>query len=165
MGAMADRIDAIHVHASAPAGGVHAELRGRDGLDVYFSSGFYRQTDERELEFRLTGVARLLWAEHERAYRQAVANFVLYPGDPPAESVADVQFYEERDSLLATGRSDDERISVSVRGMRDWQVRIAPGTVRTLDEATFLAGARQAAIRLLSDQARQMIQLKVRVYG
>jgi hypothetical protein len=96
MGAMADLIEAIHVHA---------ELRGSAGIDVYCSSGFYQQTSEHELERRLTALARLLWTERERAYRQAVAEFV------------------------------------------------------------FLAGLRQAAARMIDDQARQMIQLKGQVYG
>jgi hypothetical protein len=165
MGEMADRIHAIHVHASAPGGGVHAEMRGYDGVEVYFSSGFYEQTDERELEHRLAGLARLLRTARERAYREAIAEFSTYPGDPPPESDEDVRFYEEREQLVATGRSDDDRITVSVRGMTQWRVRLAGDTVRALDERAFCAGVRQAALRMLADQAQQMIELKGRVYA
>jgi hypothetical protein len=165
MGEMADRIQAIHGHASAPGGGVHAEIRGYDGVEVYFSAGFYEQTGDRELEHRLEGLARLLWTARERAYREAIAELSPYPGDPPAESDEDVRFYAERDELVATGRSDDDRITVSVRGMTQWRVRLAGDAVRALDERAFCAGVRQAALRLLADQAQQMMQLKGRVYG
>jgi hypothetical protein len=163
MGAMADRINGIHVHASAPGGGVHGELRGYAEVEIYFSSGFYGQTSERELERRLEGLARLLWTTRARAYRDVMTEFTAFPDDPEPESDEDVRFYEERDQLLAVGRSDDDRIVVSVRGMQQWRVRLADDTLRALDERSFISCLRTAATRMINDQAQQMIQLKGRV--
>ncbi|WP_422771858.1 hypothetical protein ACN28C_01680 [Plantactinospora sp. WMMC1484] len=163
MGAMADRINAIHVHASAPGGGVHGEVRGHDGVEIYFSSGYYDQANERQLERQLEGLARLLWTARERAVQASMAAFNVYP-DESISSYEDEKFHEERAQLLAVGRSDDDRITISVRGMQEWRVQVAAGTLEALSERSFLAGLQAAAHRLISDQLQQVNQLKVRVY-
>jgi hypothetical protein len=161
---MADRVEAIHVAASAPSGGVYGEVRGYNQLDIYFSSDFYERSGEAELARRLESLARLLWVEHRRAYEAAVADFKLYPGDRPIESDDDERFLNERAELVATGSSNDGRISVSVRGMRDWHVGIADGTVAQLREAEFLAGLRQAADRMMAHQSAGIAGLRGRIF-
>jgi hypothetical protein len=163
MGAMAERVDAIHVHASAPGGGVHGEVRGHNGVDIYLSSGYYDQANERQLERQLENVARLLWTARERALRDRMAEFDAYP-DESISSYEDERFHEERAQIVAVGRSDDDRIVISVRGMREWQVRLADGTLQALSERSFLAGLQVVASRLINDQLQQVNQLKVRVY-
>jgi hypothetical protein len=163
MGELADRLGALRVSASAPGGGIHADLRGYSDVDMYFSSGFYEQTSERELEHRLESLARLLWAAQVRAQSEVRSRLGAHPPDDPA-TVQDQIFAEERERLVAVGRSDDGRITVSVQGMRQWRIQLADDTVRSLDERSFLAAVRVVASRLVADQARQMIQLKGRVY-
>ncbi|AVT36670.1 hypothetical protein [Plantactinospora sp. BB1] len=163
MGEMADRINAIHVHASAPGGGVHGEVRGHNGVEIYFSSGYYEQANERQLERQLEGLARLLWTARERAHRASMAEFNIYP-DESISSYEDERFHEERAQVVAIGRSDDDRIVVSVRGMQEWRIQLAAGTLQALDERSFLAGLQVAVTRLISDQLQQVNQLKVRVY-
>jgi hypothetical protein len=49
--------------------------------------------------------------------------------------------------------------------MRSWQVRIAPGTLRALDERQFIAGFGEAAQALIRDQFAGIRVLKNNVYG
>jgi hypothetical protein len=148
------------VYATAPGGGVHGELRGRDKVEIYFSTGSYEHSSETELERRLEGLARLLWAASERARRNlrpAVAHGAQ-------ETDQDRRFLEERDALVAEGRSDDDRIVVTVQGMRLWRVRIADDTLRALRERDFCAGLQVAASRLITSQLAQVIRLRGRIY-
>ncbi|MFD0972029.1 hypothetical protein [Plantactinospora endophytica] len=160
---MADRINAIHVHASAPGGGVHGEVRGHSGVEIYFSSGYYDQANERQLERQLESLARLLWTARERALRTSMEELNVY-SDESILSYEDETFHEERAQMIAAGQSDDDRISVSVRGMQEWRVQLAAGTLDALNERSFLAGLQIAASRLIDDQLQQINQLKVRVY-
>jgi hypothetical protein len=152
--------DEIHVYATAPGGGVHGEIRGRDTVEIYFSTGSYQHSSETELERRLEGLGRLLWAASERARR----NLRPDVAHGARESDRDRRFLEERDALIAEGRSDDDRIVVTVRGMRQWRVRIADDTLRVLRERDFCAGVQVAASRLIASQLTQVIQLRGRIY-
>ncbi|MFC4065206.1 hypothetical protein [Actinoplanes subglobosus] len=150
----------IHVYATAPGGGVHGEIRGRDRVDVYFSTGTYDRSSETELERRLEGLARLLWAASERARRSRHPE-VAGGG---RETDRDRLFFEQRDALTAEGRSDDDRITITVQGMRRWRVRIADDTLRAVRERDFCAAVQVAASRLIADQLAQVIQLRGRIY-
>ncbi|GAA5179526.1 hypothetical protein GCM10023322_09740 [Rugosimonospora acidiphila] len=57
------------------------------------------------------------------------------------------------------------RITISVRGMQSWRMRIAPGTVRTLNEAQFAQQFREAATALIRDQFAGIRALRNRIYG
>ncbi|BCY11933.1 hypothetical protein [Actinoplanes sp. L3-i22] len=163
MGELSARLDRVLVHASAPGGGVHGEIRGRGDVDIHFSSGFYGSVADSELERRLGQIAQLLWVEYlreQRAIRSELGIFE-FVDDP----VRDTRFTCERDRITATGQSDDGRISVSTEGMRRWRVSVADGTVRLLSEHDFRAGLRTAVVCLIADQSRQIIELKGRVYG
>lgn len=67
-------------------------------------------------------------------------------------------------ALRARGESADGRVQVETRGMREWTVRIQPGTLRTLDEAEFAAAVREAAAGLIVDQREQIRDIAVRAY-
>ncbi len=162
MGVLIDRLDGVVVHASAPGGGVHGEIRGRADIAVYFSSSFYGQVSESELERRLEQLARLLWAA--LAGRQKAIRAELGIHDIDDDPVRDRVFAQERDRITAAGRSDDGRVSVAVEGMRRWRFVLADDTVRILSERDFLAGLRAAINRLIEHQAQQIMQLKGRVY-
>lgn len=159
MTAFADRLDAMVVSASAPGGGVHGELRG-SRAGVYFSSGYYEQASEQELAGRLEQLARLLWAERTRFYRQAVQDAGGWIADDDTPD-----FLEERTRLTATGASPDGRITVTVRGMTTWTVKIADGTLRALDESAFEQALAVAVARLTSDQNHKIAELRGRAYG
>ncbi|ASW55514.1 hypothetical protein [Plantactinospora sp. KBS50] len=76
-----------------------------------------------------------------------------------------MDYDQQRRDLVAQGRSNCGRIAISVRGMQSWLVRIAPGTVRQLDEEQFAARLREAAGELIRDQFAGIRVLKSRIYG
>ncbi|MEV0895626.1 hypothetical protein [Actinoplanes sp. NPDC049802] len=129
-------------------------------VEIYFSSGYYDHTSEADLEHRLGSLLRSLWADFEEARRRVSQ---VYPDDSEL-SDADRRFFEERDALVAEGRSDDGRITITAQGMQPWRVHIAEDTIRALREAEFCAGVRVAAKRLIKDRLAQAIQLRGRIY-
>ena len=157
----------MRVRVATPDGAIEAELSGRNDVRLSFRPGFYERCTERDLERRLAGVAALLWARRMRAYYEALSEAYGAPvtGEDAAAGPRDVRYRELRAGLVARGRSADGRIAVSVRGMRDWDIRIRDGTLRALDEHAFLAAAGEAAGELIRDQFARIARLKGTVYG
>src|SRR5690349_20523264 len=87
------------------------------------------------------------------------------PEESPAIGRQDKAYASQRQELVAEGRSADGRITITVRGMRSWRVRITPGTLRTLDERQFSAGFGEAAHALIRDQFTGIRTLKNHGYG
>jgi hypothetical protein len=167
VGVLADRLDSMHVHAATPDGAISADLNGRTDVSLSFARGYYDQCSERDLERRLTAVAILLWVGRMRALYAALSEAYkqTITGEDRPISPRDVEYAELRDALVARGRSADSRITVSVRGMREWSIRVKDGTVREIDERAFAAAAGEAAADLIRDQFAQIALLKNRVYG
>jgi hypothetical protein len=168
MSDLIDRLRALHLHASAPSGGVHAELLGDTEITVYLSTGFYRETTETEIARRLEQLGKLLWAQRMRAYREVAevpgGGLLLADPDPDVDR-RDARFVDERGSLVAQGFSPDGHVTIEVRGMSEWTVSLTPGTLRMLDEATFTRAVEIAAARMINDQFMKTLQLKAQVYG
>ncbi|GAA4604153.1 hypothetical protein GCM10023107_66880 [Actinoplanes octamycinicus] len=160
---MIDRCDTMAVHASAPAGGVHGEARWPGKVEISFSSGCYGQISDSEVERRLAQVIQLLWTRYLERQRAVRAEFGVHEieDDPVRDNV----FRADRDRIVAVGQSDDGRVVVSAEGIHRWRVVVADGTVRVLTERDFRAAVNTAVMRLVADQARQVLELKGRVYG
>jgi hypothetical protein len=162
-----ERVANMTVRVSSPNGGIFARLDGRESVQLSFAPGYYERAAEHDLESQLTQVARLLWTSRMRAYNAIIADeyqesLII---DPKPQSQLDREFYDQRDNLLAVGRSADGRIEVSVRGMRDWKVRLAPGTAGVLSEEDFARAAATAATQLISDQRDKVRELKIEIFA
>lgn len=157
----------MRVRAATPDGAIEAELSGRTEVRFSFRPGYYERCTERDLERRLAGIAAVLWARRTRAYQEALSEAFEQPitGEDPPAGPRDLHYREMRDELVAHGRSADGRIAASVRGMRDWDVRIQDGTLRALDERAFRTAAAEVAGELIRDQFAQIARLKNMVYG
>jgi hypothetical protein len=164
VGELADRLDALRVRAALPDGSLTAELTGRD--DVTLTIRDYAQLTEPDLSRRLAQLARLLWARRMAEYFRVRSDVTGQPvtHESPALGRQDREFQAARDDLHAHGQSADGRIQVEARGMREWTVRIQPGTLRTLDETEFVAAVREAAAALIADQREQIRDIAVRTY-
>ncbi|GID91351.1 hypothetical protein ACFQFC_10855 [Amorphoplanes digitatis] len=167
MGEFADRIDTMLVRASTPDGAIAGELRDRDRLTLTFRQGWYDLCDDHDLERRLAVLANLLWVSRTREYWRAFSDVTgqTVTGEDRPISARDVDWRAERDELVARGYSADGRISVKAVGMRQWEVHIAPGTVRGLSEHEFAAAAAQAAGELINHQFAQIAALSNKYYG
>lgn len=86
-------------------------------------------------------------------------------GESRAVSPRDHEYHSARDELVAEGRSSDGAVEIAVRGMREWTVRIADGTLRRLNEQEFAPRFAEAAAELIRDQSTKIRALKNRIYG
>jgi len=163
---ISERVDGMVVRATSPNGSITATVRGMDAIEVSFAPGFYQRASEQEMETQLAQVARLLWANRMREY-QAILDDESGGGlivDAPGADRLDDQFYEQRENLVAEGRSADGRVRVTVRGMRDWSVHISPGAIDQMREQEMLSAAVQAAEALIRDQMVKLNELKFAIY-
>jgi hypothetical protein len=164
---LAERLENMRVRVHVPGAGLEGELRGRTGVRISFEPGTYEFRTERDLERHLASLARLLWAGRMKEYYAALSEALgeQISGESPPISLRDQEYDGARDALVAEGRSADGRIYVSVRGMRDWTVRIAENTVRTLREDQFVAAVGEAAAALIQDQFAKIRRLKDEIYA
>ena len=162
MGRLADRLSGVRVRASAPGADIDAELRDRTSITMSFGESVYEFIGKEALERALAALARSLWAGWQRQYLAAIDETDL---NIEANDQHDLNFFAERDTVQAAGTSADGRITITVTGMRNFAVRITPGTTREISEDAFSAGAAQAATRLIHDYTAKVNELKKRYYG
>jgi hypothetical protein len=164
MGNLADELDAIQVSATAPGGGITADLHGDTQLRLRFAPGYYRRASEFEMARQLAALARLLWAARTWEFDTIIgaAGGTRVPAD--RVDGPDRRFQAALDQLVAQAGAADGRITVSVRGMREWTVTITPGTLRTMTEDAFTHPAATAAIALIADQFEKMRLLRRQIY-
>jgi hypothetical protein len=166
MSELSDLLDRMRVRASVARGAITGELHDHDQVDVSFAPGFYDRTTDTALEQHLVSLARLMRAEYVRQYYAAVSTAFgrTITKDPPPIGRQDTDYAAQRQDLAAEGRSSSGRITITVRGMQTWRMRIAPGTVRVLNETQFAAQFREAASAVIRNQFAGIRALKNRIY-
>jgi hypothetical protein len=164
---LADRLDDMRITATVDGGAVTATLTRRTRLHLEFAPGAYRRRSEAQLQRDLAVLASRLWANRMRGYYQALSDITgqHVTGEPPARDDRSRAYRAGRAELIAYGESADGRIRVQVRGMRDWQVTIASGTVRALTEHEFAARVAEVGQALLDDLRTKIRQLKRQAFG
>lgn len=161
MGALADRLDGIRVRVCVPGTEIRAELSERTRIDVSFGEGTYEWLHEGDLQHHLATLARLLVTGWMRDYRAALTANDLLPAPP--EELRNRDYERARDELVASGASGDGRVTVSAIGLRDFTVRIVPGTLRELTEDRFRSCVGEAATAFLADHMNRIHLLKFRL--
>jgi hypothetical protein len=160
---LSERLDRMVIDASSPDGVISAELYDRDQVKLRFAPGRFAWLDERDLEHKLEALGRVVWSRRQREYYAILSdiNETRIDGEPAPVNDGQWEFVQRREQIVASGQSADGRISLSVKGMQHWTVRVQDGTVRELSEDAFAQGVRDAVKQLLDDQARQITELKV----
>lgn len=158
MTAAPEYLETLSAEAETPDGTAFARLRGTSDISVSFVPGYYAQTTEARLADKLTQLGRLLWVARMRAYYRLKSDLldreIRGEGRPRNERQAARR--EARDSIVASGRSDDGRVELSAVGLLNWSATVAPGTVRQVSEEAFTAACAQAAERLVEDHLWQL---------
>lgn len=166
METLGDRLDQMRVRATTPGGSISADLYGRNDVRVSFAPGYYQRVDKNDLEEHLASLARLLWVARMREYYAMLSEGFGYQitGGSRAISPIDVEYERQRESVLAEGRSADDAVHISVRGMKTWTVRTTDHAVSTLPEEEFAARIGEAAKALIRDHRQQIMDLKYQIY-
>ncbi|WP_051367212.1 hypothetical protein [Hamadaea tsunoensis] len=163
MGALADRLDRIHLRVRVPGTDISAELRNREEVSISFGHGVYDGLSERDLEHYLASLARLLFVAWQRAYSEALSES-FREALVGADSDEDRAYLRARGEMVSTGASNDGRVTVTGRAMQDVEVRIAAGTVRELTEWQFAERVHEAVVVLAKNHMDQIEELKKRYY-
>lgn len=160
-------LDDLEASATTPAGNATLWLRGRDQASFSLAPGRYERSTDADLSRQLTQLARLAFAAWTRAYFQLRSRDFgeRVAREPAPMGARDREYDELRGRLVATGSSPDGRVRVTAAGLEHWVVEVEPGTVDSLDEASFCAAVGAAARDVLVDQFRQVRRLKDEVYG
>lgn len=166
MGQLADRLNTIRIQADTANGAITGELSHRTRVRVAFRPGVYDRCDPGELERQVENLARRLRANRMREYYAALSEALgeTVTGEAKPISQRDVDFYRARDEMLVEGRSRDGRVTVALRGVRDFRVRLEPGTLQAHTEHQFADAVEEAADELLHSQREQIRELKLTIY-
>ncbi len=161
-----DALSRMRVRVSVAGGAITGELHD-DVVDLSFAPGCYERASVQALEEHLVSLAQALHTEYVRQYYRALSEAYqqTITKEPVAIGRQDREYTERRQELVAEGRSAGDRIVITVRGMRSWQVRICAGTLRALDERQFSAAFGEAARALIRAQFAGIRVLKDQVYG
>lgn len=153
-----ERLDGIHIRVRVPGAEIYGELRDRRCVDVTFGPDTYGWSSETYLEQAVATLGRLLTARWTEAYHAALRDSGLAVTPLPGSRSTDYERARER--IEATGASADGRVVISAVGLRNFAVRIRPGTVRELPEQDFAERVRDAAAVFLTDHMNQVRELQ-----
>jgi hypothetical protein len=164
MSSLAQRLDNIHVRVKAPGAEIFAELHHRSEVDISFGPGIYDWLAERHLERYLASAAKLLYVGWTRACREALGDSIVQHS-AAEETQTDRNYLDARGRLVATGRSADGRVTVTIKGVvHEVTVRIADGTIRALNQREFADRVHEAVAALAEDHLEKIRELKLRFY-
>jgi len=159
----AERLDAIRFRVHVPGTEISAQLAHRDQIRIDFGTDAnYRQLSDHDVEHYITALARLLFAQWLRSYRQTLDEHIV--AEPGVDNWQDREFYDAREKIVAHGASEDGLIRLAADGLRNITVRLAPGTVGRLTEGECVDDVRGAAQALIEDYTGQVAELKERIY-
>ncbi|HWS31395.1 MAG TPA: hypothetical protein VN408_01485 [Actinoplanes sp.] len=167
MSELSELLARMQFSVSVAGGAVTGHLHDHDQVVLTFRPGYYDRVDESVLEHHLVSLARMMRAEYVRRYYAALSTAFgrTVTKDPPPIGRREKEYAALRQEFVAEGRSADGRITIEVRGMESWRIRITPGTLGVLTEADFAEQFRTAATLLIRDQFAGIRTLKDHIYG
>ncbi|MGH8876604.1 MAG: hypothetical protein ACRD0P_04555 [Stackebrandtia sp.] len=172
MGIYADRMRALNLTFTSPDGKVAARLTNNTNMALSFQPNAYREYKEGSLEIQLTALMRLAHAGRRRAHMEALSESMMKTAGRPAEPPKDWQlsqkqlkFRNKHAELESRGKSQNDVLRVLNTGMRNWEVRIKPGTLDKTTEDEFKREFTSAIANMMTDYRFKIADLKQAVYG
>lgn len=154
-------VEAMHVIATAADGALVAQVDGWYAVRVTIAAGYAEQTGDDEMAAQVTRLARSLFVARTREYYRLM-DLHLQPNP--------VSLRRSRDRLeagvedrQATGHAEGGAVEVTSIGMKQFVVRLQPGTCARLGSdglgAALTTAANQmvaAWLKVLADYKRQL---------
>lgn len=159
MPALAEKLTALQSQAVAVDGGVEAKMRDESELRLRFLGDSYPDYQESHLGGIVSRLLTDLAAEHQRGRTRIMddSGLTAYDSkDRPHWHKPTREFMAERDSTVVAADSPSGMIRVVTKGMREFKVALASGTVNQLSETEFCREL-QAAMRRLSGDYRAVV--------
>ncbi|MFD0559945.1 hypothetical protein FB566_0598 [Stackebrandtia endophytica] len=166
MSIVADRLNALTVRVQSPDRNITAQMRGRSDLSLTFAAGSYATYDEESLAAQLSRLATSLWIGLQRGTDEALkgtdVEAVRTPDDAWDEDSR--KFLKARREVVGNGRSPGNCVKVETVGMRDWRIRIRPGTLATYHETELIGELLTAVVAARNDYTIQVEELSERMH-
>ncbi|WP_213452293.1 hypothetical protein [Rhizomonospora bruguierae] len=167
---VSDYLARMVVEVRSPDQQITARVTNYTQVDVSFRPEAYDRYREDDLAHQLARLGGTAWVAYHRgrseAYRrsQNLTAEELRAAERPPTDPKQRAYEEELNAVEGVGRSPDGAVRIDARGMTQWTVRIAPGTIRRLAERAFLAGLHAAVEGLFADRQMKIILLKSRYF-
>lgn len=163
MATLRTRLDNMKIGATSTDGNLRAELSGRTHVELRFREDSYHDYRDGELARHLTELAHRLTAGCRDGQRMIMERDSGRPvDDGPHWNARIRRLREAKLRLGAGGDSPGGRVRIRTLGLHEWAVRIAPGTVRELDQAQFQSHVSTAIALLWLDYRRNLAGLRRR---
>lgn len=156
-------LDGLAVDVTSPDRGISIMVRGEQ-VEVRVRPGAYRRYDEPTLAHQLGQLAKVAWTRWRAAYDKVIERHIDGMVDDDLDAEAK-QYRASLRRLTADGVSEDGSIELRTRGFLDWEVTIAPRTVRQVTEDAFVSRLLSAFSDLRVDHRRKVVVLQDEVYG
>ncbi|GAA4919750.1 hypothetical protein LX16_4310 [Stackebrandtia albiflava] len=163
-----ERLNSLKVTVTSPDNQIKAHLVAGEQLTLAFRPNTYERYDEDRLSDQLAKLATLAWVGYRRGWKQAKADTRGVPVSEVEEQHWDARYRrydEDIANLVAQGSSRSGLIQLRSKGLAYWKVRIAPGTLRQLDEPAFVRETVGAFAALQRDSKMKTTVLKDRHFG
>ena len=167
MGTYADLMDALTLRVTSPDGQLAATLTGRSKLDIAFADGSYSRYTERALEEQAKYLLQSVFSAQRRAHFDALskAQGRMITEEPPPADNRGKRYRELVAEAVATGDSRRGTVRVGNRGITEWKVRIADGTLGRLSSQEFTGELGSALQAMLRELFVKRGQLRREAYG
>lgn len=161
MGQVADGLEALTVRVASPDTNIQGELKDRR-VRFAFRPGSYRTYREPDLEHQFARLLTLMSTGYRRGHRQIMSESgftgIVDPGDVDDEATR--RYLKGMADLRTTGATSRKTIRFRATGMREWQCRIAEGTLARLPEKQLVSEAEAAIQALINDYLKLRLFLK-----
>lgn len=166
MASIGEHLDNMVVTVNSPDEQIHARVSHYHDVETWFDPGVYKRYDEESLSHQLARLGVLTWVAYRRgrseAYRasQGLSAEELAAAERPSDDPDRRRYEAELNEIAGEGVSAAGTVRIRTTGMMRWSVDIQPGTIRQLDESSFLSELHSAMKALLSDREVKIITLK-----
>jgi hypothetical protein len=166
MASIGDYLDRMVIAVTSPDGNIRARVSNYTEVEVELDPRAFERYDEERLGHQLARLGGTTWVAYHRGRSEAYKRSLelsaaeLAEAEKPSEDPRRRAYEEELNNIEGEGVSTGRMVRIRTRGMTQWSVDIAPGTIRRLGRERFLAELQSAIKALLSDREMKIIVLK-----
>ena len=162
-----ERLKAMQVSVTSPDNKIRGILHGQSDISMEFRPDSYRQYRERDLEHQCAQLATLVWTGYRRGYEKVIRDAGMTPILEPNDQwdKTKKRYHEIRRQIEGKGTSLGGHVRVKTQALLRWQIRIADGTLETLDEKEFTREILSAVAVAIKDYRFAASAMRKKYFG